>query len=108
MGSLPARIGTATLALVLALATTAITKVACAQSAAVAVLAGSCLGCHGAEGRGSQAIPPIRAVHGAAGLVAIMQAFRDDSRASTVMGRIARGYTDAEFAALAAYFASDR
>lgn len=34
-----------------------------------------------------------------------MLAFRANERPATIMGRIARGYTDAEIAALAAQFA---
>jgi sulfide dehydrogenase cytochrome subunit len=34
-----------------------------------------------------------------------MHDFRSDARASTVMGRIARGYSDAEIAAMASFFA---
>ncbi|QXM24417.1 hypothetical protein KO353_14410 [Elioraea tepida] len=37
--------------------------------------------------------------------VALMRAFRANERPNTVMGRISRGYTDAEIAALAAHFA---
>ena len=35
-----------------------------------------------------------------------MKAFRDGSRPSTIMGRIAKGYTDAEITAMANYISS--
>jgi sulfide dehydrogenase cytochrome subunit len=35
-----------------------------------------------------------------------MKEFRDDSRPSTIMGRIAKGYTDEEIAAVARYLSS--
>jgi cytochrome c553 len=38
-------------------------------------------------------------------LVAQMAAFRANERPGTIMGRIARGYTEAETLAVAAYFA---
>jgi sulfide dehydrogenase cytochrome subunit len=42
---------------------------------------------------------------GRAEFAALMQAFREGKRPATVMGRISRGYTDAEFATLAAHYA---
>jgi sulfide dehydrogenase cytochrome subunit len=41
-------------------------------------------------------------------LAAAMRAFRANERPGTIMGRIARGYSDAEIAAIAAYFAQQR
>ncbi len=64
-----------------------------------------CLGCHGLGGTGSAPVPGI-AGRPAADLSAAMVAFRANERPGTIMGRIARGYTDAEIAALAAHFAS--
>jgi sulfide dehydrogenase cytochrome subunit len=63
-----------------------------------------CLGCHGAAGTGST---PIAGLAGrpAGDLVAAMDAFRAGTRPATIMNRIAKGYTEAEIAAMAAYFA---
>lgn len=66
-----------------------------------------CLGCHGPNGGGSGATPGI-AGRPEADLAAAMRAFRANERPATIMGRIARGYTDAEIAAVAAHFASIR
>lgn len=68
-------------------------------------MAANCSYCHGTDGRSSGAIP------GLAGLevkyfVDQMKAFRDGSRPATVMAKHANGYTDAEYEALAKYFAS--
>ena len=68
-------------------------------------LAGACQGCHGVTGQGGNGIPTIVRQQNRAEFVAMMQAFRGNQRPATVMGRIARGYTDAEFAALATHFA---
>lgn len=79
--------------------------VAGAPARAQALLAAQgCLGCHGPGGTGST---PIAALAGrpAADLVAAMDAFRAGTRPATIMNRIAKGYTDAEIAAMAAYFA---
>jgi sulfide dehydrogenase cytochrome subunit len=69
-----------------------------------ALLAGACQGCHGVAGQGSHGIPAIAGRHKQAEFVALLQAFRDNRREATVMGRITRGYTDADFATLAAYY----
>jgi cytochrome subunit of sulfide dehydrogenase len=66
-----------------------------------------CIGCHGPEGRGVAGGIPI-AGRDRAELVAIMTAFRANERSGTIMGRIARGYTDAEIAAVAEHFSRIR
>lgn len=76
-----------------------------AQAPDPVVLAGACQGCHGVAGQGSHGIPQIKDAHARAEFVALMEAFRADRREATVMGRITRGYTDAEIAVLAAHFA---
>ena len=69
-----------------------------------ALLAQGCLGCHGRGGAGARDIPGI-ADRPAARLRDLMLAFRAGDRSGTIMTRIARGYTDAEIAAIAAHFA---
>jgi cytochrome subunit of sulfide dehydrogenase len=66
-----------------------------------------CLGCHGPGGAGMGAVPGL-AGRNQAELVAQMNAFRGNERPATIMGRIARGYTEAEIIASAAYFAQQR
>lgn len=68
-----------------------------------AVLALSCAGCHGTDGRSPGSIPAIEG-HEGEDIVSAMQAFRSGARPATVMGRIARGYTDEEIALMAAHF----
>ena len=76
-----------------------------AQPPEAAVLAGACAGCHGVAGEGGHGIPNIRQTKTRGEFIATMQAFRTDQRPNTVMGRITRGYTEAEVALLAAWFA---
>lgn len=64
----------------------------------------SCLGCHGQAGSGSLNIP-LLAGRPKADIEAAMAAFRKNERPASIMGRIARGFTDAEVTAMAAYFA---
>lgn len=68
-------------------------------------LALSCFSCHGPAGKSPDSIPGI---HGkSAGFIAReMLAFRSGARRSTVMGRISKGYTDAQIKALANYLAT--
>jgi sulfide dehydrogenase cytochrome subunit len=66
-----------------------------------------CLGCHGPNGAGQAPVPAL-AGRPAAETEALMRAFRANEPAGTIMGRIARGYTDAEIAAVAAHFAAQR
>jgi len=63
--------------------------------------ASSCSGCHGLNAPGG-AVP---ALHGQEPeeIVAAMQAFRTGQREATVMDRIAKGFTDEETRAIAAW-----
>lgn len=84
-----------------------------AASAAVAaaepvpLAAQGCVGCHGPRGTGSDPIPRI-AGRPAGDITNQMKAFASNQRPGTIMGRITRGYTDAEIAAIAAYFAAQQ
>jgi cytochrome c553 len=73
--------------------------------AAAPLAAQGCLGCHGPGGIGAPPIPPL-AGRPAAETVAAMAAFRAGTRPGTIMPRIARGYTEAEMAEVAAYFSA--
>ena len=76
-----------------------------AAAAQAPLVAQGCLGCHGASGAGSAAIPGLSG-RPAAELASAMRAFAAKERQGTIMGRIARGYTEAEITALAAHFAA--
>jgi sulfide dehydrogenase cytochrome subunit len=66
--------------------------------------AASCSGCHPANAGVQSPVPPL-AGKNAAEIVAQMQAFRAGQRPATVMGRIAKGFSDAEVQAIAAWYA---
>ena len=68
-------------------------------------IAMSCAMCHGTEGRTVQgsSVAPL-AGRPAAEIVAQMKAFKEGTRQATIMHQIAKGYSDAEIAATAAYF----
>jgi cytochrome c553 len=71
-------------------------------------LAAPCAICHGTEGR-----PVTKEVVPLAGLprehiATQMRAFRDGQRPATVMHQIAKGYSDAQIDAMAAWFAGQK
>lgn len=65
----------------------------------------TCHACHGPDGRSESAIPSLRGMS-AKQIESALHAFKSGTRAATVMGRVAKGYTDKEIAAVAAYFAN--
>jgi len=69
--------------------------------------ASSCSGCHAANAGVSTAVPRL-AGRNAGELVAQMQAFRSGERQATVMDKIAKGFSDAEVQAIAAWYAAQK
>jgi cytochrome c553 len=69
--------------------------------------ASSCSGCHPA-GAGIDTPVPRLAGRAAGDLVAQMQAFKTGQQTATVMDRIARGFSDAEIQAIAAWYAEQK
>jgi sulfide dehydrogenase cytochrome subunit len=69
--------------------------------------ASSCAGCHSEAGRPNVAIPSI---HGqqAAEIIAAMRAYRAGERPASVMDRIAKGFSDEEIQAIAAWISAQR
>ena len=67
----------------------------------------SCSGCHATAKTVDTAIPRLFG-RPAAEIAAAMRDFQKGERAPTVMGRIAKGYTDPEIDALAAWFAAQK
>ena len=65
--------------------------------------AASCSGCHAAKAGVDTPVPRL-AGQDAAAIVAAMQAFRTAARPATVMDRIAKGFSDDEVKAIAAWF----
>ena len=70
-----------------------------------AILANNCFTCHGPGGRSPGEIPSLSQLS-AADLATAVKQFRSGERASTVMGRLAKGYSDADIEAIATYIAS--
>jgi len=66
-------------------------------------LSASCAACHGTEGR---SVGKFAALAGqdAAKIVESLKAYRDGTRAASVMHQHAKGYTDDEFALIADFY----
>ena len=71
-----------------------------------ATLFGACTACHGPGGRSPGAIPAIAGLAPEA-VGEMLHAYRNGGLEGTVMNRIARGYSDAEIAAIVTYLAED-
>jgi sulfide dehydrogenase cytochrome subunit len=70
-------------------------------------IAANCANCHGTDGR-SRGIIPALAGKDRATLVMQLTEFRDGKRPSTVMQQLAKGYTNEQIEAAAAYFAAQK
>lgn len=72
-------------------------------------LAATCAACHGTDGRApaGSAMPSL-AGRPAPWLVEQMLAFKKGERPATVMHQIARGYSEAQIAQIAAFFAAQQ
>jgi cytochrome subunit of sulfide dehydrogenase len=71
-------------------------------------MASACAICHGTEGRAVTKDVVSLAGKPRDEIASQMRAFRDGNRPVTVMHQIAKGYTDAQIDALAAYFAAQK
>src|SRR6185295_14737042 len=78
---------------------------ACAASPEPPGGAAACSGCHAANAAAETPVPKIYG-RKADEIVAAMAAFRSGEKPSTVMGRIAKGYTDDEIRPIAAWLAT--
>ena len=79
---------------------------AAAQSAAPAGAA-ACSGCHPRSAAAAPAVQPLVG-RPAEEIVTAMQAFRSGERSATVMDRIAKGFSDEETRAIAAWVSAQR
>jgi cytochrome subunit of sulfide dehydrogenase len=74
---------------------------------AVASMAAACAMCHGSQGRPAAGSSLARlASRTADRTVDAMREFKEGKREATIMHQIAKGYSDAEVAAIAKYFES--
>jgi sulfide dehydrogenase cytochrome subunit len=81
--------------------------VSLAASAEAPPGAASCSGCHATSAGVNTPVPPLTG-RNAAEFVAQMQAFRSGQRQATVMDKIAKGFTETEVQAIAAWYAEQK
>lgn len=72
------------------------------------MLGNTCAGCHGLNGASAGETMPIIAGMPRDFIFNAMKEFRDGSRGSTIMGRIAKGYNDTQLGAMADFFSRQK
>src|SRR5215468_9845507 len=92
---------------VAAIGLVSIAAAAGAASAEPPAGATSCSGCHASSARAQSPVPRLAGLDRAA-IVKAMEEFRSGARPGTVMDRIAKGFTDPEIQAIAAWYASQK
>ncbi len=69
------------------------------------MLANTCTGCHGTNGLSSGPATPTIAGLETDYFIDVMEAYKSDERVNTIMGRIAKGYSDEEIEQMADHYA---
>src|SRR5712691_5259606 len=85
----------------------AITTMAAAGPADIPAGASACSGCHAAKPSAATQVPRLNG-RDPAQIIAAMAEFRSGARSATVMDRIAKGFTDDEVKAIAAWYAAQK
>lgn len=101
------RIGTSLLIAGLALGTSvamAEDKPATMTGASDSMLANTCAGCHGTDGASAGPASPTIAGLSEEYFIEVMEGFSKDEVPSTIMGRIAKGYSEGEIKQLAKFY----
>lgn len=93
-----------------ALATSVLAISAMAQAAppTAAMLSNACAGCHGTNGGSAGPSMPSLAGQSKEAIVDAMKKFKSGARPATVMGRLAKGFSDADFVAMGEYFSKQK
>ena len=86
----------------------AIAGTALAAPATPAMLSNACAGCHGTNGGSAGPSMPSLSSQSKTAIVEAMKKFKSGDRPSTVMGRLAKGYSDAEIDAIGDFFSKQK
>lgn len=73
-----------------------------------AMLSNACAGCHGTHGASAGPSMPSLAGQPKSVIVESMKGFKSGARPATVMGRLAKGYSDADFEAMGDFFSKQK
>ncbi len=68
----------------------------------------ACAGCHGTQGGSAGLTMPSLANQSKSAIVNAMKKFKSGDRPSSVMGRLAKGYSDADFVVMGEYFSKQK
>jgi cytochrome subunit of sulfide dehydrogenase len=85
-----------------------ITAAASAAGPNAAMLSNACAGCHGTHGGSAGMSMPSLAGQSKTAIVEAMKKFKAGERPATVMGRLAKGYSDAEIEMMGDFFSSQK
>lgn len=77
-------------------------------AATPAMLSNTCNGCHGTDGNSAGLSNPTIAGLNASYFEAAMKQFKSSERPSSIMGRLAKGYSDEQLKAMADFFAAKK
>lgn len=94
----------------LALAVGAMTVSAAALAAppTAEMLSNACAGCHGTHGGSAGPSMPSLASQSKTAIIEAMKKFKSGERPSTVMGRLAKGFSDADFEKMGEFFSKQK
>jgi cytochrome subunit of sulfide dehydrogenase len=92
----------------LAVGAMAVSMSALAAPPSAAMLGNACAGCHGTNGASAGLTMPSLAGQTRESIVFSMKKFKSGERQSTIMGQLARGYSEAEIDALADFFSAQK
>ncbi|WP_457673634.1 c-type cytochrome [Thiolapillus sp.] len=81
---------------------------AMAETPSATMLAYTCAGCHGTNGNSNGPATPTLAGASKDYLIEVMEYYKTGERASTIMGRIAKGYTKEEIERIADFFSKQK
>lgn len=68
----------------------------------------ACAGCHGTHGGSAGLSMPSLASQSKSAIVDAMKKFKSGDRPSSIMGRLAKGYSDADFVVMGEYFSKQK
>lgn len=88
-----------------AMAISLASAVSAGDAPSATMLANTCAGCHGTYGQSVGPASPTIAGMEKESFIEVMNGFASDEVYSTIMGRIAKGYTEEEIELMAGYFA---
>jgi sulfide dehydrogenase cytochrome subunit len=86
----------------------AISGAALAAPPTPAMISNACAGCHGTNGASAGPSMPSLAGHNKESIVVAMKKFKSGERSGTIMGRLAKGYSDADFVAMGEFFSKQK